>query len=57
MNTEKGLLKFPGIGMAIQKNVSLTELETFQMATHPYLTPAPTKYHLVIAAQNALKDL
>ena len=45
------------IGMAIQKNVSLTELETFQMATHPYLTPAPTKYHLVIAAQNALKDL
>jgi len=45
------------IGMGIQKNVSLTELETLQMATHPYLTPAPTKYHLVIAAQNALKDL
>jgi len=43
------------IGMAIQKNVSITELETFQMATHPYLTPAPTKYHLVIAAQDALK--
>jgi len=44
------------IGMGIQRNVSLTELETLQMATHPYLTPAPTKYHLVIAAQDALKN-
>lgn len=42
------------IGMAIQKRVSLTELETLQMATHPYLTPAPTMYHLVMAAQDAL---
>ncbi len=44
------------IGMGIQKNVSLTELETLQMATHPYLTPAPTKYHLVAAAQDVLKN-
>jgi NADPH-dependent 2,4-dienoyl-CoA reductase/sulfur reductase-like enzyme len=42
------------IGVAIQKRVSLTELETLQMATHPYLTPAPTMYHLVMAAQDAL---
>ena len=43
------------IGVAIQKRVSLTELETLQMATHPYLTSAPTMYPLVIAAQNAVK--
>ncbi len=42
------------IGVAIQKRVSLTELETLQMATHPHLTPAPTMYHLVMAAQDAL---
>jgi NADH oxidase (H2O2-forming) len=41
------------IGMAIQKRDSLTELETLQMATHPYLTSAPTMYPLVLAAQNA----
>ena len=45
------------IGMAIEKHFTATELETFQMATHPYLTPPPTKYHLVIAAQDALKKL
>jgi len=41
------------IGAAIQKRASRTEFETMQMATHPYLTAAPTKYPLVIAAQNA----
>ena len=41
------------IGVAIQKRVSLTELETLQMATHPYLTSAPTMYPLVLAAQAA----
>jgi NADPH-dependent 2,4-dienoyl-CoA reductase/sulfur reductase-like enzyme len=45
------------IGMAIQKHFTASELETFQMATHPYLTPPPTKYHLVIAAQDALRSL
>jgi len=42
------------IGMAIQQRVSITELETLQMATHPYLTSAPTIYPVVVAAQNAL---
>jgi len=42
------------IGMAIQQRVSITELETLQMATHPYLTSAPTMYPVVLAAQNAL---
>ena len=41
------------IGVAIQKRMSCTELETLQMATHPYLTSAPTVYPLVVAAQNA----
>jgi len=41
------------IGVAIQKRISSTELETLQMATHPYLTSAPTMYPLVLAAQDA----
>jgi len=44
------------IGMAIQQRVSLSELETLQMATHPYLTSAPTMYPLVLAAQD-VKDV
>ncbi len=41
------------IGMAIQQRVSSTELETLQMATHPYVTAAPTKYPIVQAALDA----
>jgi NADPH-dependent 2,4-dienoyl-CoA reductase/sulfur reductase-like enzyme len=41
------------IGVAIQKRMSFIELETLQMATHPYLTSAPTVYPLVLAAQDA----
>jgi len=41
------------IGVAIQKRMSATELETLQMATHPYLTCAPTVYPVVLAAQDA----
>jgi len=44
------------IGVAIQKRISLTELETLQMATHPYLTSAPTMYPLVLAAQNTVVE-
>ncbi len=39
------------IGVAIQKRMSATELETLQMATHPYLTSSPTQYPVVLAAQ------
>jgi pyruvate/2-oxoglutarate dehydrogenase complex dihydrolipoamide dehydrogenase (E3) component len=45
------------IGVAIQKRMSYTELETLQMATHPYLTSAPTVYPLVVAAQNAAYEM
>ena len=41
------------IGIAIQKRMSFTELETLQTATHPYLTSAPTKYPVILAAQDA----
>ena len=43
------------IGLGLQKTVSMTELETLQVATHPKLTPAPTMYPLITAAQDALK--
>jgi len=45
------------IGMAIQQRVSMTELETLQMATHPYLTSAPTMYPIVLAAQDAYSKI
>ncbi len=45
------------IGMAIQQRVAISELETLQMATHPYLTAAPTKYPVVLAAQDALTKM
>ncbi len=41
------------IGVAIQKRMSATELETLQVATHPYLTSAPTMFPIVLAAQEA----
>lgn len=41
------------IGVAIQKRMSFSELETLQMATHPYLTSAPTVYPIVLATQDA----
>ena len=43
------------IALGLQKTVSMTELETLQVATHPKLTPAPTIYPLITAAQDALK--
>jgi len=45
------------IGIAVQQRVSLTELETLQIATHPYLTSAPTMYPLVLAAQDAAGEI
>jgi NADH oxidase (H2O2-forming) len=41
------------IGVAVQKRMSATELETLQIATHPLLTSAPTVYPIVLAAQDA----
>jgi len=41
------------IGVAVQKRMAFTELETLQIATHPYLTSTPTMYPVVLAAQDA----
>ncbi len=45
------------IGVAIQKRMSFTELETLQVATHPYLTSAPTMFPIVLAAQDAYSKM
>lgn len=39
--------------LAIQKNVTVFELISFQVGTHPLLTGAPTKYALIKAAEIA----
>lgn len=42
------------IGMAIQRGLTVTELYTLQIGTHPLLTPAPTVYPLIKAAEQIL---
>ena len=45
------------IGLAIQKRVTVYELISFQIGTHPLLTTAPTKYVLIKAAENAIAQM
>lgn len=45
------------IALAIQKNVTVYELVSFQVGTHPLLTTAPTKYVLIKAAENAIMKI
>ena len=45
------------ISLAIQQKVSLFDFNTWQIATHPLLTSAPTVYPIIAAAQNALIKL
>jgi len=45
------------VSMAIQKAVSVYELVSFQIGTHPLLTTAPTKYALIKAAENAMVNI
>lgn len=45
------------VGLAIQKQVTVFELVSFQMGTHPLLTPAPTKYALVKACESAISSI
>ena len=42
------------LSMAIQQKTSLFDFNTWQIATHPLLTAAPTVYPLISAAQNAM---
>jgi hypothetical protein len=43
--------------MAIQKQVNVYELISYQIGTHPLLTGAPTKYAVIKAAENVLYAL
>jgi len=45
------------IGLAIQKRVTVYELISFQIGTHPLLTTAPTKYVLIKAAEMAIAQM
>ncbi len=45
------------IGLAIQKRVTIYELISFQIGTHPLLTTAPTKYVLIKAAEDAMSQI
>ncbi|MDA3910925.1 MAG: FAD-dependent oxidoreductase [Bacteroidales bacterium] len=45
------------ISLAIQKKVSVYELVSFQIGTHPLLTAAPTKYQLIKAAEGIIAKL
>lgn len=45
------------VSMAIQKEVTVYELVSFQIGTHPLLTTAPTKYVLIKAAENAIAEI
>jgi NADH oxidase (H2O2-forming) len=45
------------IALAIQKKVTVRELDMLQIATHPLLTSAPTVHPVIIAAHQALAKL
>jgi len=45
------------VSLAIQKAVTVYELISFQVGTHPLLTTAPTKYLLIKAAENAIENI
>lgn len=45
------------VSLAIQKAVTVYELVSFQIGTHPLLTTAPTKYILIKAAEDAMSNI
>ena len=45
------------VALAIQKKVSVRELDMMQIATHPMLTSAPTVHPIINAAHEALTKL
>jgi NADPH-dependent 2,4-dienoyl-CoA reductase/sulfur reductase-like enzyme len=45
------------VALAIQKKVTVRELDMMQIATHPLLTPAPTVHPIINAAHQALAKL
>ena len=45
------------IGLAIQKKVTVYEVVSYQIGTHPLLTSAPTKYVLIKAAEGIINKI
>ena len=45
------------VGLAIQKEVTVYELISYQIGTHPLLTSAPTKYVIIKAAENVISNI
>jgi NADPH-dependent 2,4-dienoyl-CoA reductase/sulfur reductase-like enzyme len=45
------------IALAIQKYITVYELVSFQVGTHPLLTTAPTKYSLIKACEDAISKI
>ncbi len=45
------------LGVALQNDMTATDLATLQFGTHPLLTSAPTMYPIVDAAKNALREI
>ena len=45
------------VALAIQKKVTVRELDMMQIATHPMLTSAPTVHPLINAAHQALAKM
>ncbi len=45
------------VALAIQKGVTVFDLISYQIGTHPLLTSAPTKYILIKAAEDAMRKL
>lgn len=45
------------ISLAIQKEVDISNFDTLQISTHPFLTSPPTAYPLIKAAQMALAQI
>lgn len=45
------------IALAIQKYVTVYEMVSFQVGTHPLLTTAPTKYSLIKACEDAISKI
>ncbi len=45
------------IALAVQKKVSVRELDMMQIATHPKLTSAPTVHPVINAAHQVLAKL
>lgn len=45
------------LALAIQEEMTVYDLDTLQISTHPLLTAAPTVYPLIAASQSALNQL